>query len=110
MLAALWAGGEPLVPAQVQRALDGDGPELAYTSILTTLRRLHAKGLVRREVRGRAFAYSPTGDAAREAAGRMHAQLGAGPGRQLVLSHFVASLTAEEEQLLLTVLAQQDSP
>ena len=39
----------------IRRAL----PELAYTTIMTTLDRLYRKGLLLRDKDGRAFAYSP---------------------------------------------------
>jgi predicted transcriptional regulator len=103
-----------LIPAQVQAALERGGQPLAYTSVLTTLRRLLAKGQVVREPRGRAFAYRPTASAAQAAADHMRALLGQGPGRQLVLSSFVATLSPEEEQLLARALADvgrgQDGP
>ena len=56
VLAHLWASGTPLTPAEVRVATGGD---LAYTTVLTILSRLHAKGLVSREQRGRGHAYRP---------------------------------------------------
>ena len=50
VLAALWAIGRPLTPREVQRELGG---ELAYTTVMTTLTRLHDKGAVDRQI-GRA--------------------------------------------------------
>jgi predicted transcriptional regulator len=35
-------------------------PELAYTTVLTLVQRLHARGLLGREPEGRAFRYLPT--------------------------------------------------
>lgn len=107
MLAALWSRGEAQTPAQVQEALSGGAGEreLAYTSVLTTLSRLHAKGLVEREARGRGHAYRPTAGAAQLAADRMRALLGAGTGRAEVLNHFVAGLSDDDETMLRDVLA-----
>jgi len=105
VLTGLAEGEGGLIPAQVQAALERGGQPLAYTSVLTTLRRLHAKGQVVREPRGRAYAYRPTASAALAAAEHMRALLGQGPGRQFVLSSFVAALSAEEEQLLARALA-----
>jgi predicted transcriptional regulator len=55
LLELLWAQGCPATVRQIRRTL----PELAYTTIMTTLDRLYRKGLVRREKDGRAFAYAP---------------------------------------------------
>lgn len=58
VLEALSRAGEPLSVRDVQSQLPRKG-ELAYTTVLTVLDRLHEKGLVRREKRGRAFYYEP---------------------------------------------------
>lgn len=53
VLDALWARG---VNSRV-RDLHASFPEIAYTTLMTTLDRLHRKGVVDRVVDGRAFAY-----------------------------------------------------
>jgi predicted transcriptional regulator len=58
VLDALSRAGEPLSVREVQARLDRKA-ELAYTTVLTVLDRLHEKDLVRREKRGRAFYYEP---------------------------------------------------
>ncbi|WP_261561651.1 BlaI/MecI/CopY family transcriptional regulator [Frankia tisae] len=105
VLAVLWEADEPLTPAQTQEALTRDGHDLAYTSVATTLVRLHGKGLLERTVAGRGHAYTPTAAAARQLADRMRGLLGDGRGRAVVLSHFVAGLTADDEATLLALLA-----
>jgi predicted transcriptional regulator len=55
LLELLWAQGSPATVGNIRRAL----PELAYTTIMTTLDRLYRKGLLLRDKDGRAFAYSP---------------------------------------------------
>ena len=55
LLDLLWAQRRPATVRQIQRAL----PELAYTTIMTTLDRLYRKGLLLRDKDGRAFAYAP---------------------------------------------------
>ncbi|UWZ59594.1 BlaI/MecI/CopY family transcriptional regulator [Dactylosporangium aurantiacum] len=49
-MAVLWAADGPLTPAQVRAALAGrrDGAGLAYNTVLTTLTRMHGKGLLLR--------------------------------------------------------------
>lgn len=54
----LWARGESSV-AEVAAATQDEG-ELAYTSVLTTIRILEGKGYVRHRQEGRAFLYSAT--------------------------------------------------
>src|SRR2546422_2436851 len=58
VLACLAAAGRPLTAGQVLADLGGG---LAYTTVLTTLTRLHAKGALTREPSGRAHAYSLAG-------------------------------------------------
>ena len=53
MLEALWARE---TPASV-RDLTPQFPEIAYTTLMTTLDRLHRKGMLSREKLGRAFVY-----------------------------------------------------
>ena len=55
LLEQLWAQPRPATVAHIRRAL----PELAYTTIMTTLDRLYRKGLLLRDKDGRAFAYAP---------------------------------------------------
>ena len=55
LLEQLWAQSHPATVGHIRRAL----PELAYTTIMTTLDRLYRKGLLLREKDGRAFAYAP---------------------------------------------------
>jgi len=56
-LAALWDSAGPLSVREVQQRVGR--PELAYTTILTVLDRLHGKDVVARERDGRAFLYRP---------------------------------------------------
>lgn len=58
VLEALSRAVEPLSVRDVQACLQPTA-ELAYTTVLTVLDRLHEKGLVRRAKRGRAFYYQP---------------------------------------------------
>src|SRR3954451_13772673 len=89
-----------LTPNEVQTRLAGSGAELAYNSVMTTLTRLHGKGLADRRRRGRAWEYRPAERAADRAAEQMRSLLGAGPARAIVLSRFVAGLRPEDEALL----------
>jgi predicted transcriptional regulator len=55
VLEALWTRE---TPAAVRDLLAGF-PETAYTTLMTTLDRLHRKGMLSREKLGRAFVYQP---------------------------------------------------
>lgn len=90
-----------MTPGDVALALDAD---LAYTTVQTILTRLHAKGAVARKRSGRAHAYSPVLDEAGLAATRMHAMLDRGGDHAAVLSRFVSTLTAQEEDTLARLL------
>ena len=87
----------PLTPRQVQADLSRD---LAYTTVITTLSRLHAKGLVVRSEAGRAFAHSPTHRADDMAAQTMSDLLGRATDAGEVLTRIVARLDMGERQLL----------
>ena len=55
MLATLAAAKRPLTPREVLAQLER---ELAYTTVMTTRARLHAKDAVTRQRVGRAYAYA----------------------------------------------------
>ena len=55
VLEMLWSLGRSSTVRDVRLGF----PELAYTTLMTTLDRLYRKGLVTRRRRGRAFAYEP---------------------------------------------------
>lgn len=103
VLAVLRQAPGPVNTAWVQERLSGD---LAYTTVITILTRLHAKGAVARERAGRSFAWTPTADEAGLAALRMRKVLDAEEDREAVLASFVTALPPGDEQLLRELLAQ----
>jgi predicted transcriptional regulator len=110
VLACLAAAGRPMAPAEVQAELGGG---LAYTTVMTTLSRLHAKGAVSREPAGRGYAYtlrgSPGAAQASMTAHRMLKLLEADDDRAHVLSRFVADLSPADERLLAGLLGDEES-
>ena len=106
VLACLGAAQRPLTAGEVLAELGGG---LAYTTVMTSLSRLHAKGALTREPAGRAYAYALAGDAAGMQASvtahRMRRLLETGGDRAGVLARFVADLRPEDEQLLAELLA-----
>jgi predicted transcriptional regulator len=111
VLASLAAAGRPLTAGEVLADLGG---ALAYTTVMTTLSRLHAKGVLSRQTAGRAYAYalaSPL-DAlpASLTANRMRRLLDAGEDRAGVLASFVAHLDEDDERLLAEIIDGRTRP
>jgi predicted transcriptional regulator len=100
-LAVLQAAGEALTPAEVRLRL-GDG--LAYTTVVTILSRLYAKGVLTRLRSGRAYSYAPVADEPGLAARRMRGVLDAEVDREAVLARFVSGLSAADESMLRRML------
>ena len=103
VLAVLQAAGSPLSPGEVRDRLGGD---LAYTTVVTILSRLHGKGVLDRRKAGRAFLYAPVADEPGLAARRMAQMLDAEPDREVVLARFVSGLSGEDEELLRRMLGE----
>ncbi|MCZ4103694.1 BlaI/MecI/CopY family transcriptional regulator [Streptomyces sp. H39-C1] len=107
MLAILQAAEEALTPAQAAERLGGG---LSYSTVVTILSRLHAKGILERTPRGRAYAYTPVTDEPGLAARQMHQVLGSKPDREKVLTRFVDDLSAADELLLRRLLGAELDP
>jgi predicted transcriptional regulator len=99
VLAVLRSAGAPLTPGDVRRRLAPARGELSYSTVVTIVTRLHAKGLLTRERAGRGFAYSVV-DEASLAASRMRQALGTGADRRAVLSRFISGLSGRDARLL----------
>ena len=100
VLDALWARDR----AASVRDLQPEFPAIAYTTLMTTLDRLHRKGVLAREKQGRAFVYAPAASRDEFRAAIAGAPLssmladpaGAGP----LLSFFVDAVSRSDEALL----------
>lgn len=103
MLAVLQGAASALTPAKVREQLTG---QLAYSTVVTILSRLHAKGVLTRVRTGRAYAYAPLADESGLAARRMRAVLESEGDREAVLARFVSGLTPADEQLLRRMLSE----
>ncbi|MFG1708625.1 BlaI/MecI/CopY family transcriptional regulator [Nonomuraea sp. M3C6] len=101
------AAPRALTPGEVRTALGG---ALSYSTVVTTLSRLHDKDVLVRTPRGRAFAYTPAADEPGLAARKMRQVLENEPDREAVLSRFVDDLAAGEEQLLRRLLGADLDP
>lgn len=97
VMAVLWKEGSATARTVHERLTD----DLAYTTVLTVLRTMVDKGLVRRESEGRAHRFFP--DVAREDANesaleRIISKIHGGSTDQFV-AHLVAEGSVDEEQL-----------
>ncbi len=111
VLTCLGASRRAMTAAQVQEEIGGG---IAYTTVMTTLSRLHAKGALDRAAVGRAYEYSLVGGArgARSSmtAHQMLKLLDEQPDRTAVLTRFVAELNRADEKVLSRLLAQEEPP
>src|SRR3977135_172661 len=107
----LRAAGTPLSPGQVRERLTARQlEELSYSTVVTIVSRLHAKGLLERERTGRAFAYRPVDDASL-AASQMRQALQAGTDHGAVLSRCVSGRAGGAARLLRQLLGEdEDQP
>ena len=101
VLSCLAAAGRPMTPSEVQEEIGGG---LAYTTVMTTLTRLHAKHALERRSAGRAYEYSLVGSEQTArwnmAAHQMLKVLDEDSDRAGVLARFVAELGPDDEKLL----------
>jgi predicted transcriptional regulator len=105
ILALLRGAGAPLSPGQVRERLTA-ADDLSYSTVVTILSRLHAKGLLSRRRDGRAFAYTVV-DEASLAASRMSQALERGRDHDAVLTRFVSGLSGRDTRLLRQLLGAE---
>ncbi|HUF24548.1 MAG TPA: BlaI/MecI/CopY family transcriptional regulator [Vicinamibacterales bacterium] len=100
VLDALWTRGRPCSVRDLQHAFPG----VAYTTLMTTLDRLHRKGVLVREKLGRAFVYAPRESRERflaaRAGGGLAPLLADREGAGALLSFFVDAVERQDEALL----------
>ena len=96
VLEVLWQAGRPCNPGEVRAALNRP---LAYTTVLTTLRRLWKKGVVEREADRRGYKYTAGVSEAELMATRMRAVMASSSDSTAVLSRFIGTLSSREAAL-----------
>ncbi|HLX51880.1 MAG TPA: BlaI/MecI/CopY family transcriptional regulator [Streptosporangiaceae bacterium] len=109
VLAVLQDAGTALNPGQVRECLASRQSELSYSTVVTIMSRLHAKGLLARERAGRAFVYTAL-DPASLAAGQMSRALDAGADHRAVLTRFASTLSGRDARLLRQLLDDDTPP
>ncbi len=80
--------------------------EIAYTTVMSTMDNLYRKGRLARERAGKAYRYWPTLSREEYSAQLMLEALGTGGRTDLVLSHFVERISADEADGLRAALRQ----
>jgi predicted transcriptional regulator len=107
IMEVLWDSGPSTVTEVKERVAD----ELAYTTVLTILRNLEAKGYVTHDSEGKAHRYSPLveRDAARRSALRAMADKFFKGSTAMVLTHLVADekLKPDDVKRLRTMLSKR---
>jgi predicted transcriptional regulator len=100
VLDALWALGRPATVRDLQPQF----ARMAYTTLMTTLDRLHRKGVLDREKQGRAFAYrhrwSRADLVSQVAAQALGALIAPDPALQPLVSFFVEAVTRRDTEVL----------
>jgi predicted transcriptional regulator len=99
----LWSYHRPASVRVVLEDLRRDR-EIAYTTVMTVMDKLHGKGLLRREPVGRAYVYEPVASKEAYTAQLMREALASGGNQAATLVHFLERLTPEEAIALETAL------
>lgn len=101
VLGFLRQAAAPRTAGEVRAWVNREGnDDLAYTTVVTVLSRLHEKGLLDRVKVGRSFAYRAVSDESRLTARRLRGLLDRDPDREAVLTHFVGELSPEDAAML----------
>ncbi len=101
VLDVLWDQGGWRTPAEVGTHLDAG---LAYTTVVTVLRRLFDKGILDRQADGRAHAYRPHQSREQYAAAMMTRVLAEARDSATALNHFVETLDDDDRRQLSRLL------
>jgi predicted transcriptional regulator len=96
-----------LTPAEVRDIVDPSG-RMSYSTVVTTLTRLHDKGMATRSRDGRVYRYTATADPSSLTAWRMGRLLESEPDRASVLTRFVDALDEDDERVLRDLLRHLD--
>ncbi|WP_217708388.1 BlaI/MecI/CopY family transcriptional regulator [Nonomuraea rhodomycinica] len=74
--------------------------EIAYTTVMTVMDKLHTKGLLKREAVGKAYIYRPVSSKEAYTADLMRESLARSGNQAATLVHFLERLTPEEADAL----------
>ena len=91
----MWSWGHPVAVREVLADLQPER-ELAYTTVMTVMDKLHRKGILTRQKDGRAYVYRPALSREAYTADFMGEILAGATDRTGTLLHFVEKMPAEE--------------
>ncbi|MEV4014270.1 BlaI/MecI/CopY family transcriptional regulator [Nonomuraea angiospora] len=99
----MWARRRPASVREVLEELQQERT-IAYTTVMTVMDKLHAKGLLKRKPVGRAYIYEPVSSKEAYTADQMRAVLAGSGNQAATLVHFLERLTPEETTALQAAL------
>jgi predicted transcriptional regulator len=108
VMALLWDSAEPATVREIKDRLV-DERKLAYTTVMTVMDNLHRKGLLARQIDGRAYRYTPLRDRAEHTAQLIEEVLADADDRAVPLLRFMERLTPEEVTRLRAMLNARES-
>ncbi|WP_157251375.1 BlaI/MecI/CopY family transcriptional regulator [Nonomuraea typhae] len=95
----MWSYHKPASVRDVLEDLRKDR-EIAYTTVMTVMDKLHTKGLLKRKPVGRAYVYEPVASKEAYTAELMRDSLAASGNQAATLVHFLERLSPEEASAL----------
>jgi predicted transcriptional regulator len=95
----LWSRAAPATVREVCTDLQADR-RIAYTTVMTVMDNLFKKGVLRRELDGRAYRYTPILDQAEYSADLMRQALDASGDQTAAFLRFLERITPEEAEAL----------
>jgi len=110
----VWAASESVTVRDIRTELNGHNrrKKRAYTTVMTIMARLHEKGLLRRELRGKTYHYRPALSADQYAHARAAVQVDEliGDYGDVALAQFARQVEGLDERRLATLraLAEED--
>jgi len=101
----LWDWQRPVAVREVLEDFQKDRT-IAYTTVMTVMDTLFQKGVLKRELHGRAYRYQPVRTREQHTAEIMEQALSSGGDSAATLLHFVEQMPADEVEQLRHVLDQ----
>lgn len=95
----MWSARKPASVRDVLEDLRRER-EIAYTTVMTVMDKLHTKGLLRRKPVGRAYVYEAVASKESYTADLMRSSLAGSGNQAATLVHFLERLTPEEASAL----------
>jgi predicted transcriptional regulator len=99
----IWLLGRPAAVREVYEDLLAERA-IAYTTVMTVMDKLHSKGWLRRESRGRAYVYEAMASKEAYTARLMREALSTSDNQAAAFVHFLGQLTEQEARALRAAL------